>query len=168
YVCFGIVRPQAMWPWSVPEGNYSRIIAIALIASWVLHGLGNWNFGRARGIVLAMVAFWGANALSLCFAPHWEVAWPFFELLTKILLPLLIGCTLIDSRAKVEQLLWVIALSQGFVAYEMNLSYFSGINRLRFEGFGSLDNNVASVAMVAAAGLTFMLALNEERPWRKA
>jgi probable O-glycosylation ligase (exosortase A-associated) len=167
YVCFGIVRPEAMWPWSVPAGNYSRTIAFALIASWLIHGLGNWNFGRARGIVGAMLVFWACNGISLMFAPDWNAAWWFFDVLSKILLPLFIGCTLIDSQAKVRQLLWVIALSQGFVAYEMNLSYFAGVNRLMRDGFGSLDNNVAAVTMVAAAGLAFMLALHEEKLWRR-
>ena len=33
YVCFAIVRPDYMWFWSVPQGNYSRIIAVAMLAS---------------------------------------------------------------------------------------------------------------------------------------
>ena len=34
YVCFAVVRPVSMWPWGVPPGNYSRTIAIALLAGW--------------------------------------------------------------------------------------------------------------------------------------
>ncbi len=53
YICFAIVRPESMWFWSVPAGNYSRIIAIALLAGWAMHGFGSWRFGRARAIVTA-------------------------------------------------------------------------------------------------------------------
>ena len=168
YVCFGIVRPSAMWPWSVPDGNYSRIIAIALIVGWYAHGMGNWNFGRGRHAMHALGAFWLLALLSTLAAPNRDLAWWFFESLTKILLPLFIGCTLIDSVARVKQLAWVMVLSQGFVAYEMNLSYFQGVNRLYRGGFASLDNNTASVAMVVCAGLAFFLALHERSRWRQA
>src|SRR5205823_14471517 len=45
YVCFAIVRPDKMWFWSVPEGNYSRIVGIALLLGWLAHGCGCWHFG---------------------------------------------------------------------------------------------------------------------------
>lgn len=167
YVCFGIVRPQSMWPWSVPAGNYSRIIAIALLLGWVLHGMGRWNFGRAKSIVVALVMFWCVTGVSTMLAPNREVAWTYFETLSKILLPLFVGCTLIDRIERLEQLQWVIALSQGFVAYEMNLSYFSGYNRLFREGFSSLDNNTASVSMVIGAGLAFFLMLHSRTLLRR-
>ena len=51
YVCFAIVRPQYMWYWSVPQGNYSRIVALALLAGWALGGFGSWRFGRARVVL---------------------------------------------------------------------------------------------------------------------
>lgn len=168
YVCFAIVRPSAMWPWSVPEANYSRIIAIALIVGWYIQGMGNWNFGRGRHAIHAVGAFWLLTLLSTLSAPNREIAWWFFESLTKILLPLFIGCTLIDSIARLKQLAWVMVLSQGFVAFEMNLSYFQGVNRLFRDGFASLDNNTASVAMVVCAGLAFFLALHERSRWRQA
>ena len=50
YICFAIVKPEALWYWSVPRGNYSRIIAGALLVAWVLHGFGNWRLGRASGM----------------------------------------------------------------------------------------------------------------------
>ena len=49
YVCFAIIKPEVMWFWSVPPGNYSRIIAISLLIGWALKGFGGWQFGRARG-----------------------------------------------------------------------------------------------------------------------
>lgn len=168
YVCFAIVRPSAMWPWSVPEGNYSRIIAIALIAGWYLQGMGNWNFGRGRHAIHALGVFWLLTLFSTLAAPNRDLAWWFFESLTKILLPLFIGCTLINSIERLKQLTWVVVLSQGFVAYEMNLSYFQGVNRLLRDGFASLDNNTASVAMVVCAGLAFFLAIHERSRWRQA
>src|SRR3954462_6824141 len=58
YVCFAIIRPESLWHWSVPAGNYSRIVALALLAGWAMKGFGNWNFGRAKPIVYALLGYW--------------------------------------------------------------------------------------------------------------
>ena len=59
YVSFAILRPEALWHWSVPQsGNYSRIVANALLVGWVLHGCGSWRVGRAGVIVLSLIGFW--------------------------------------------------------------------------------------------------------------
>jgi probable O-glycosylation ligase (exosortase A-associated) len=168
YICFAIVRPEAMWFWAVPAGNYSRIVAIALLVGWTLHGFGNWNLGRARGIVLALIGFWAWTALSAFLAPNSEVAWNFVESHSKIFLPVLVGITTLDSIAKLKQLLWVIVLSQGYVALEMNLAYYSGFNRVQEAGFGGMDNNCVAIAMVAGTGMAFFLGLEVPRWWQKA
>src|SRR5437870_1297376 len=58
YICFAIVKPESMWYWSVPAGNYSRIVAIALLAGWLVRGGGKWQFGAARAVVLAVIGYW--------------------------------------------------------------------------------------------------------------
>jgi O-antigen ligase len=141
---------------------------VVLIAAWIIHGCGQWNFGRGKPILLALGAYWLVAFLSTMMAPNREIAWPYFEMLTKILLPLMIGCTLLDSLPKIRQLVWVIALSQGYVAFEMNVSYFGGFNRLYRQGFSSLDNNTAAVAMVVCAGVSFFLAMHEKSRFRQA
>ena len=45
YVSFAILRPESLWHWSVPAGNYSRIVAIAVLIGWALKGFGNWRLG---------------------------------------------------------------------------------------------------------------------------
>jgi len=49
YVCFAIIRPEFMWSWSVPEGNYSRIVAMGLLVGWAIRGFGRWRFGGRAG-----------------------------------------------------------------------------------------------------------------------
>ena len=55
---FGILKPEDLWHWSVPAGNYSRIIAVALLIGWALTGFGNWSLGRGKA--LAAVGAGGA------------------------------------------------------------------------------------------------------------
>jgi probable O-glycosylation ligase (exosortase A-associated) len=168
YICFAIIKPEAMWFWSVPEGNYSRVVAIALLLGWVKEGFGKWDFGKGGIVILSMVAFVLWAALSAVVAPHPEVTWPYVEILFKIGLPFLVGVTTIDSMKKLRLTAWVIVLSQGYIAYELNMTYLGGYNRMAEEGYGSLDNNGEAVAMNACIGMAIFLAMNEERWWMKA
>lgn len=168
YICFAIIKPESLWHWSVPAGNYSRIVAIALLAGWVMHGLGTWRFGKATAVVVMMMGFWAWAVLGALRAPLPAVAWQFVEDMSKIFLPFLVGMTLIDSVRKLKQLAWVILLSQGYVALELNLSYLDGFNRIREAGFGGLDNNSMSIALVCCIGLAFFLGMATEKLWAKA
>jgi putative inorganic carbon (hco3(-)) transporter len=167
YVCFAIIKPQFLWYWSVPPGNYARIVALALLAGWTLNGFGKLNFGAAKPIVLCLVGFLAWMTLSALQTINSAVAFTAVEEMVKIVLPFVVGVTLIDSVAQLKQLAWTIMLSQGFVAYEMNLAYYSGFNRIQEVGFAQMDNNCVAIAMVAGAGLAFMMGLGERVWWRK-
>src|SRR5437870_13532537 len=82
YVCFAIVKPDKMWFWSVPEGNYSRIVGIGLLLGWLAHGCGTWQLGRARLLVTALVGYWAWRILSAIQAAYQAVAWAFVESLS--------------------------------------------------------------------------------------
>jgi probable O-glycosylation ligase (exosortase A-associated) len=167
YISFAIIRPQHMWFWSVPEGNYSRIVAIGLLIGWAIKGFGSWEFGRARLVVFALVGYWLWSTLLAIQAPDQTVAWQFIEGLSKIVLPFLVGITTIDSLQKLKTLAWVILLSQGYVALEFNLTYLGGYNRLQEEGFGGMDNNCNAIALVTCIGLAFFLGLHVGSSWCK-
>lgn len=164
YICFAIIKPEALWYWSVPAGNYSRIVALALLAGWALQGFGSWRFGRANGIVVALIGFLAWSGIGYTQASDKVVAWIFVESLAKIVLPFLVGITLIDSVQKARQLAWVIVLSQGYVAYELNMSYWAGFNRLEVFGYGGMDNNSAAIGLVCAVGPALFLGLSA-RGW---
>jgi putative inorganic carbon (HCO3(-)) transporter len=167
YVCFSIVQPESMWYWSVPAGNYSRIVALALLIGWALKGYGNWNFGRARGIVIALMCYWLWMTIGATMAGNQSVAWTFVESQSKVFLPFLVGITTIDSVQKLKQLAWVLAMSQGYVAYEMNLAYFEGFNRLVENGHAGMDNNSVAIVMVTGVGVAFFLGLEATSWWQK-
>jgi putative inorganic carbon (HCO3(-)) transporter len=167
YVCFAILKPEALWAWSVSEGYYSKIIAISLLVGWILHGLGNWGLGRARAVVLSLIAYWLWSAVSASQAMDQSVAWNFVVETAKIVIPFVVGITTIDSTLKLKQLAWVIVLSQGFVAFEMNLSYYEGFNRVREIGFAGMEEGSISIGMVTCAGLALFLGLDAKPLWQK-
>jgi putative inorganic carbon (HCO3(-)) transporter len=168
YVCFAIIRPDVLWAWAVPFGNYSKTVAVALLLGWTLNGFGNWQMGRGRTVIFAMVAYWLVIVVSAMAAPDTGIAWEPVEPMAKTFLPILAGATLIDSIAKIRQLAQVIVLSQGYLAYEFNLKYyFEYFVPNEFNHCG-LDNNGIAITMVSSIGLAFYLGLYADRLWQKA
>jgi probable O-glycosylation ligase (exosortase A-associated) len=168
YVSFAALRPESVWPWSVEPGNYSRIVAIGMLAGWTLKGFGRWDMGRGRAVILAVTGYFVWTILSASQAPDQEVARAYVELLAKIVLPILAGITMIGSARQLKLLAWVILLSHAYPAFEFNLAYLGGYNKLRVEGFSSMDNNSYAISLVACTGLAGFLAWHSERWWQKA
>ncbi len=167
YVCFSIVKPEGMWYWAVPAGSYSRIVAIALLVGWTLGGFGSWRFGRATAVVYCFVAFWTWGLLSSLQAHDPTRGFIWCESLGKVVLPFVVGMTLLTSVERLKMLAWVIVLSQGYVAFELNMAYLGGFNRLLEVGFADMDNNCVAIAMVTGVGSAFFLGLHSPRLWQK-
>lgn len=168
YVCFALVKPEALWPWDVGAGNYSRIVAVSMLLGWSYTRNANFRLGQAFPIALLLVVYWIWTIIGAFKAPLQDHAWAFTEILTKIAIPVLVGITTIDSVGKLKALAWVIVGSIGFVAYEMNMYYLSGYNKLYFDGFAGLDNNGVACMFVSALGIAFFLAMHCEQLWQKA
>lgn len=168
YVCFAILRPEHLWHWSLPAGgNFSRTIALALVAGWALHGFGNWRIRGSKPIVFVAIGYFAWQCISAVFAANPPVAWAQVEIQFKIILPFLVGVTLIESLEQLKQLAWVIVLSMGYVAYIANVGYFTGNNWLRDAGFSTMDNNSACIGMVTVGALAFFLGMAEQVWWRR-
>lgn len=160
YVCFGIIKPERTWHWSVPIGSYSRIVAIALLIGWVLKGFGNWKLGWAKVPTAFYVVFVCGAAISGMFAPFPDIAWRFVEIQLKFLLPFLVAVTTINNWSQVRQLAWVIILSQGYLGFEQNLSYFQ-------HAIPVGDNEIAHMMMLGAA-VAGVAALHFRPIWKQA
>jgi O-Antigen ligase len=168
YIGFAVVIPEGLWFYSLPlGGNLSRIVAISLLIGWTFKGFGNWQFGKAHGIVMALVGYWLWCILGALAGGLDEAAQKFVEELTKVVLPFLAGITIIDSLARTKTLAWVIVLSHGYLAYEANLAFYAGVN-IQTDGFGGRGNGGLSVTMVAAIGMAFFLGVHAQRWWQKA
>jgi probable O-glycosylation ligase (exosortase A-associated) len=168
YICFACLRPESRWWGSVGPGNYSRTVALATLVGWAAVGFGNWRpGGAAQKILYLVLAYWSWIILSAIFASNQQVAWDYVVLHSKILLPVIVGLTLIHSVAQLRQIAWVIVGCLGYLAFEGNLDYFRGGQQIRLYGFGGMDNNSFCIAMVAGTGVAFFLGLSEQVWWRK-
>jgi O-antigen ligase len=158
YVAFGILKPEVVWFGSVPPGNYSRIVAVGMLVGWAFRLFGNWNFGRGRAIIIALLLFLGWAQVGGLFARNQLVSDEFLDSMTKIIVPCFVGLTLIDSVAKLKQLAWVITLSVGYVAFRENETYFTAplVHR----------DNVIAHTMAIGVSIGFFLGLYSAHWWQ--
>lgn len=165
YIAFSLLRPQWMWGWAQGIFSVSMIVGVAMLVGWVLHGFGSWRFGRGRAMVVAALFFLGWSGVSTLQAINMSVSAAMLVEFLKIVLPFLVGVTMLKTEKDVRTLLWVIVAVQGFVGYEMNSLYFSGTNVPFDIGFGGMDNNSFGISLVTTFGLSVVLGL-AAKTWR--
>src|SRR4051812_4305352 len=167
YVAFANLKPEFLWPWSVPQGNYSRIVAVAFLFGWLLNGAGSSRLRPVLPIVAALFCYWAWLFLEATISPAQAEAWYAFEVLSKVFLPLIAGLTLLNSLERLKQLAWVLVLAHGMLAIQFNQQYYTyGIDSDTWM-FAGLDNNSIAITMVTAVGLAFFLGLASEAWWQK-
>ena len=167
YVGFSVLRPEAIWGWAGSMQDMSDIVAYPLLIGWAFQGFGSWSFGRGRSIVACIALFLVWSLLSTLQAIDPAVSWHGMTEFAKTLLPFLVGVTLIKTEKEARQLLWIIVLTQAYVAVDMNRTYLTGYNRAFVEGFGGMDNNSFGISLVTTLGAALGLFLSVERRWHK-
>lgn len=165
YVALSVLRPTDLW--GVPAGNYSRIVAIAVIVGWVLNGCGNLRFNRAAPIFWMLCGYLVWSVASAFTASYQAEAWYAVESRLKIIIPVMIGFTLIHSTSQLKQLAWVLVLSQTTIAVagHVSIHLLHAENWLYTLGLGGYDNNDTAAGMVLISGVAFGLGLAEPMRW---
>ncbi len=166
YIHYAIIKPESLWYWSVGAqgpGRYSFIVAVGMLIGWAIRGLGDWRLGRGGASAAFLLGFLAWVSLGYFFCRHPLLAREYIVSLAKIVLPFLVGMSMLDRRAQIRQLAWVIVLSQGFLALDFNRSYYQGYNRVVLEAYGGFDNNCIAAAMVIGVILALFLAIAESR-----
>lgn len=165
YVALSVLRPTDLW--DVSAGNYSRVVAIAVIVGWVLNGCGNLRFDRAAPIFWLLCAYLVWSAVSAFAASHQAEAWNAVETRLKIIVPVMIGFTLIYSTSQLKQFAWVLVLSQSIIAVagHVSIHLLHAENWLLTQGLGGFDNNDTAAGMVLISGVAFGLGLSEPMRW---
>jgi O-antigen ligase len=113
---------------------------------------------------MALLLHTGWFAVSTLQAVSVPVATAALIELLKILLPFLVGVTLLTKEAQARTLLWVIVGAQAYVGYDLNMSYLRGTNVAQAQGFGGMDNNSLGISLVASVGVAVGLLLSARRP----
>ena len=117
-------------------------------------------------ILLILLLLW--MVVTTLFALHQSLAWPQLEKVAKIQLMVLFTLVLIDSREKINLLVWTIVLSLGF--YGIKGGIFTIVHGGVYHVTGPTDsfiggNNELALALVMTIPLMRYLQLHEPRKW---
>lgn len=174
YILFAVLYPPALWYYSIPptlfgsQFGYSEVVAYPTIVGWIMNHCGNWDFGKALLPIglLAMYVIWITISLA---ATHWTPSGEVIILMNiRLFLAMLIVITLCNSTYQMKWVIWALIFGSGFVAYELNISYWQGFDRLQLLGYAGMDNNFFAVTMVVGAALAFFEGMNQKNPLLKA
>jgi O-antigen ligase len=152
YVGLAVLRPQAIFGFAGDLSNLSLLVGVAVFIGWALRGFGNWRFGRAWPVVVSFLLFvvWFLISASQALEP--AVAFASATELSKLVLPFIVGVTLMKGEKDWRPLLWTIVLAQGYVGFEQNVNYLVKGYNTAGEGFGGMDNNCFGVSLVTVLG----------------
>jgi probable O-glycosylation ligase (exosortase A-associated) len=165
YYLFAVLRPQYMWKWSLPEDvPWSYYVALATMGG-VLLGLhrkdreadpGNAASFRltAAHVWLGLFAVW--VLLTAFTAQSFDASYPWMVEYLKIFIMFGVSVVVIRSPRQVWALFLIVALSLGYIAYEINYLYL--INNylgIYHNGYGGLDNNGAGLMLAMGVPLSW-------------
>jgi putative inorganic carbon (HCO3(-)) transporter len=162
YVGLAILRPQGIFGFAGDFSNLSFVTGVAVLIGWALRGFGSWRFGRAWPVVLSFLAFvlWFALSATQALDPAVSLA-SLYEL-SKLVLPFVVGVTLMQGEKDWRPMLWTIVLTQGYVGLEQNINYLLKGYNTAGEGFGGMDNNCFGVSLVTVLGPAIALMISSK------
>jgi putative inorganic carbon (HCO3(-)) transporter len=167
YVGLAVLRPQFIFGFAGDLSSLSLVVGVAVLIGWALNGFGSWHLARGRQIVLALLAFTVWFMVSGLQARDTTASLYSFVELCKIVVPFLVGVTMMEGEKDWRPLLWTIVLAQGYVSLEMNMDYLlKGFNTAG-DGFGGMDNNCFGVSLVTVFGLAIALALSSKKWYQR-
>lgn len=172
YVAWAIIRPEGTFAYAFDDTagrGFTRVIVLFLLIGWFLNGMGNWKFGKAWPIALCFTGFVVWSFISALQAKiSTELAMTQVEEHFKMLLPFLIGLSLINTTQQLKQLVWVMVVCNCFLALRFNEDYY-GIPNFNSDEwvYAGWDNNGIALTMVASAGLALFMGLEATKWWSK-
>jgi hypothetical protein len=162
YVGLAVLRPQFIFGFAGDLSGLSFIVGVAVLVGWALKGFGSWRLGRGGAVVLALLMFvaWFLLASSQALEP--ALSYGSVVELSKLVLPFLVGVTLMEGEKDWRPMLWTIVLCQGYVGFEQHLNYlWKGLNTAA-DGFGGMDNNCFGVSLVTVLGPAVALMISSK------
>lgn len=170
YYGLGVLRPQFLWKWALPEGvRWSLYAAIIAIVTALIHlkELKKQKIVHPLFIPLILAfaiclvgSYIGAMNKDIAAHAGWEYC--------KILIMVLVSCFVLKKLWHIRYLVWMIFICLGYIAIDQNLIYIKyGYVSMYHQGFGGLDNNGAGLllAMFVPFGYFFFFAETRLRRW---
>ena len=172
YFALSILKPTALWFWSVPFYRYTYYVAICTLIGWLISGCGRKrHMGRCSLALTCLIGFAVWSWISGMTSPVSTVIDnPYIryhcQKITNDMLMVIVAVTLISRFRELRIFTYAIVLSAGYLAYEMNYAYvIQDWNRIWTREFAGIDNN--GMAMIFAMIVPMAIGLGAaEKKWR--
>lgn len=165
-----LLQPEWNWRWTVLRTfHHQDILAIAtLMGTLFTFGRGNRPTRIAMFSYGALIAFLGLAFVSFTQTINVTASWFYLDILWKAVLMSTLAAFLLDSPKKILAMLWVITISHGYNAYQINLQYFQdGVSIYAQSRWGVLDNNTYSILTVPLIACSGALAVYSRHFWQR-
>jgi probable O-glycosylation ligase (exosortase A-associated) len=176
-----LVQPQVgilMWFWIslmnphrlswgyAYELRVALVVAVATILAWLFSRERKLPPGTVTNYLLAAFAFWVTVSTFFALVP--DSAWARWQDVIKILGMTFLATCIVNSRKRIEQLVWMAALSIGF--YGVKGGVFTLLTGGQYRLWGPPDsfigdNNALALALIMILPLLHFLALGARSLW---
>ncbi len=162
----GFMNPHRLaWGFSV-NMPFAMIVAITTLISLLISREPKQMPWRRETMLMVVSPLWMLLTTSLAFYP--QLAWEQMDKVAKIFLMIFVAMILINSRERLIQLVWVIALSIGFYGVKGGIFTITTGGVFRVQGpAGSFiaGNNEIGLALTMTVPLLYYLSLQTKRMW---
>jgi len=176
-----LIRPQVgiiMWFWLgmmnphrltwgyAQEFRVALVVGIATLLAWLYSREPKAPPNTATVWTLVAFTFW--VSVAALFAIHPEVAIPKWEEIIKILLMTFVTMCIVQTRERIDQLVWVIVVSLGIYGVKGGLFTIVTGGHYRVygpEGSFIEENNALALALIVLLPLMQYLRVNAKLPW---
>ena len=166
YYTFSVLRPQYLWKWALPVDIRWSLIAGIVILLGVLTNLPNIALkGRLNPVACFMLGYAMLVMMSCLTATdpglsqYWAIEYG------KIFLVALIATIVLNQLWQIKVILAMVVICIGFIAWEVNYSYFmEGRLDIFHYGYGGFDNNGAALLIVIGLPFTYAFAIIAKKP----
>jgi probable O-glycosylation ligase (exosortase A-associated) len=175
YYGFAVLRPQALWEWSLPAGvawSWYPAVATIAVAGGVAVGLfsaGTNEPKPARFTVLhaLLLALGSWVCLTYLFARNQHVAYGWTVEYFKIFIMMAASALLIRTPNQVWTLFLLAGGALAYIAYEINLQYLITRYLAIFKnGYCGLDNNAVGLMLAMGVPICYFAWEADRRWWR--
>jgi len=171
YIALSILKPPALWHWSVPIGRYSFYVAVSTLIGWARNSFGDWaHLQKVRRVVNCFIGYGAIQWVSAWFSRFSQdpSMWYACQKLTNDMLMVVVAASLITTFKELRIFTWIIVAAAGYVAYEMNYSYYvEDYNRIWYAEFAAIDNNGMAMIFAMVVPVALGLGLAEKKFYAK-
>jgi O-antigen ligase len=169
YAAVSILCPQWNWRWELPGIEFQKWIAGATIIAFLVSGLRVQKLNAySKFALLGFSTYVFLVFLSSLQVPDEEKAIRYWDNTWKIWVMTMIGCFVVDTRKKLNLLVWACIIAQGWNAWNVNQLYLQRgfINVLWFT-WNFLDNNTYSISTIPVLAISFSTVVCSVKSWER-